>query len=217
MILLFVGPKGSGKDTQTQLLESSGFANISTGSLFRQEMQDNTELGMKSKQYYDAGKLVPDELVLEILKKHISKAEADDIVLNGVVRTLEQIKPTEEMLASIEKKIDKVIYFNLSDEEAVKRLANRWTCPVCNTVYHSLFDPPKVAGVCDKDGATLLQRADDKPDAVKMRLSEDRTKTGPVVDHYREIGILHEIDGSKSIDEVASELHEIIKVFKEQQ
>ncbi|KXK26932.1 MAG: Adenylate kinase [candidate division WS6 bacterium OLB20] len=211
MILLFIGPKGSGKDTQAAILEKNhGFVNISTGSLIRDEIRNKTELGMKSKELYDAGKYVTDELVFAILRKHLEELDTENIILNGVVRNTEQIGLTRDMLAEIGKQIDLVVYFDLSDQEAITRLSNRWTCPVDNTVYHTVFDPPHQEGICDKCGSKLVQREDDKPEAVKNRLNEDRTKNAPVIEHYREQNMLKEIDASKSIDEVSAEIEAIV-------
>lgn len=204
MILLFIGPKGSGKDTQSAILEDHhGYVNISTGALIREEIANETELGKRSKELYDTGKYVTDEIVFEILRNHLSELDSENIVLNGVVRNKEQIELAQNMLQEIDKTIDKVFFFDLSDEEAIKRLGNRWTCPKCNTVYHTIYDPPKVEGICDKDGEKLIQREDDKPEAVKNRLEEDHTKNAPVIDYYKDKGMLVTIDASQSIDEVA--------------
>lgn len=211
MVLLFLGPKGSGKDTQASILaDTMGFQSISTGALFRKEIAAETELGKQSKALYDEGKLVTDELVFAILEKNLSELDSDDIILNGVIRNSNQVEPVETILSKLGKDIDMAIAFNLSDEEAIKRLANRWTCPKCNRVYHTIYDPPKQEGICDIDGEQLIQREDDKPDAVRSRLNEDRVKTGPVIEHYREKGMLHEIDASQSIDDIAEQLKTLI-------
>jgi len=211
MILLFIGPKGSGKDTQAAVLEEShGFVNISTGALIRKEIANETELGMKSKELYDTGKYVTDEIVFAILRKHLEDLDSDNIILNGVVRNEQQISMTENMLSEIGKSIDKVFYFDLSDEEAIKRLSNRWICPKDNTVYHTIYDPPQEEGICDKCGTKLIQREDDKPEAVKSRLNEDRTKNAPVIEYYREKDMLITIDAAQTIEEVSGVIEDSI-------
>lgn len=207
MILLILGPAGSGKDTQAELLvEKFGFTNISTGELFRKEMKEKSIEGGELEAFMNTGQLVPDELVYRILRKHLGKINLDKIILNGAVRTPEQIPMMDETLTQLNQKLDRVIHFDLSLDEALKRLSLRWYSPSNGKTYHEIYNPPKVAGVDDETGEPLVKRDDDKEDAIKVRFDEYNRNIEPILKAYEERGILNRINAAPSIDEIHKEV-----------
>jgi len=207
MVLLFLGPKGCGKDVQARRLEDNyGFINISSGALLRDEIINKTDLGKKIAKIYKSGKYVEDEILLKTLYKHQHLLKSKNIILNGVIRRISQIDPIEKLLEKYEKKVDYLIHFQILEKTVLERVANRWICPFDSKVYHTTYDPPKVPGICDLDGVKLIQREDDKPSAVKLRLKEDNKNKKPVIDYYNSLNKTINIDASKSIANVSDQI-----------
>jgi adenylate kinase len=206
-VILFGAP-GAGKGTQAAILaEKTGLVHITTGELFREAIRQETELGKQAKPYYDGGQLVPDRLTIAMLLERLSQGDcARGAILDGFPRTLDQATALDEALAQEGRAIDKVIYIQVPEDDLLGRLSGRWNCRQCSSVYHERFQPPRQAGRCDQCGGELYQRDDDKPETVRRRLEVYFQQTAPLIDYYRAKGKLVEIDGGKSVDEVAKGL-----------
>jgi len=206
-VILFGAP-GAGKGTQAAILaEKTGLVHITTGELFREAIRQETELGKQAKPYYDGGQLVPDRLTIAMLLERLSQGDcARGAILDGFPRTLEQATALDEALAQEGRAIDKVIYIQVPEDDLLGRLSGRWNCRQCSSVYHERFQPPRQAGRCDQCGGELYQRDDDKPETVRRRLEVYFQQTAPLIDYYQAKGKLVEIDGGKSVDEVAKGL-----------
>jgi adenylate kinase len=203
-----LGPSGSGKDTQIdKLVEKFDYEKIGTGDMFRAMYEKKDPDGVKAYEYWSKGKWVPDELVYKMFKKWIQQYDENKKwIFSQVVRTTPQIKYFDDLLEDFNRELGLVIYFSLSDEAAVERMSLRRYCPNCGEEYHLKYLPPQNEGVCDKDGVRLEIRDDDNPEAILQRLEEFRNKTKPVLDVYKNRGILIEIDASPSIEEI----HEVV-------
>lgn len=212
MFLVLLGVPGAGKGTQARLLETElGIPQISTGDLFRYNLKNQTELGLLAKSFMDRGDLVPDEVTIMMVQDRLTRDDcAKGAIFDGFPRNLKQAVALEEMLAA-DGGVRRALLFNLEDDEAMRRITGRRTCKVCGTVYHVDYNPPKVEGVCDKDGGELIQRDDDKPETVKTRLYVYYKQTSPLVGYYFAKGLLTEVDGTKPIDEVQTELLALLK------
>jgi adenylate kinase len=195
--IVLLGPPGSGKGTQTdKLCAELGLTKISTGDLLREAVRNNTTLGAKAKSFMDTGKLVPTDLVVDLIKEKL-KTVKGGVILDGFPRNLDQAK----MLDSIAK-VDTAIDLKVDEESLVKRLTMRRTCKNCSAVYHLEFNPPKKAGVCDKCGGELFQRSDDTEKVVRERLKVYKESTLPLTEYYAKKGILKTVDGDGAIDQV---------------
>jgi adenylate kinase len=206
MNLIMLGPQGSGKGTQAKkIAQKYGLIHISTGDIFRENIKNKTELGKKIEELINKGQLVSDNLTNQIVKETLSKM-TEGYILDGYPRNIEQAK----FLYKIAK-IDMVIDLEISDDEAILRIASRRMCEKCKEGYNTISIKPKVEGVCDKCGGKLIQRDDDKPESVKRRLDAYHNLTTPLQDYYRNEGILIEVDGTPSIDEVFEDVVEEIE------
>jgi len=212
MNLVFLGPPGAGKGTQAERIAGMyGMAHISTGDIFRENLRKGTELGRKAKEYMDRGELVPDEVVIGIVREALADERCSrGFLLDGFPRTVAQADALEEMLQEIGRPLDRVVNLNVSDQVVVERLTARRTCRNCGKNYHLTFNPPRVEGVCDTCGGELYQREDDREDTVRARLEEYRRKTQPLIDYYREKGLLVEVPGDGSVDEVTRAIQEAL-------
>lgn len=214
MVLIFIGAAGSGKDTQAEILaDKFGFKVISTGQIFRDAVAANTEEGVEAQKYMTEGELVPDELVYKMLERYLQGIDVTNMIFTGAVRNGAQVKLMDDALAKFNTKVDFAIYFKLSDGEAIKRISGRRYSPA-GKMYHIEFKPPKVAGVDDETGQALIQREDDKPEAIAERLAEFHQNNDGVVGAYREAGKLIEIDASKGIQEIAVEVEQKLGLNK---
>lgn len=206
MNLILMGAQGSGKSTQAQLLAKElKLPCLSTGNIFRQISQGKTELGQKIKKIMQSGKLVDDQTVIEVVKKFLEKPENQNgVIFEGYPRNLKQAE-------NLPIKIDKVFYLTLSREEALRRLTARWLCKKCGENFNVLTKPPKISGKCDRCGVDLYQREDDKKAAVLKRLEIFEELTKPVLNFYKNQGILEEVNGEPAIPEIFKELQKRIK------
>lgn len=194
--VIFVGPPGAGKGTQSTLLsERLGFIQISTGDLLREAVKNKTELGVKAKVYMDKGELVPDDLIIAMMDEKLEELKNDNVILDGFPRTVNQAKALDELLLKKSRQLNSVILFQISDEEVIKRLSGRRVCPNCGAVYHTVYNPPKKEGICDKCGSSLIQRDDDKEEVIKKRLEVYHQQTLPLIDYYK--GKLVAIDATQ--------------------
>ena len=199
MKLVLIGAPAAGKGTQAaRLVEHYSIAHISTGDMLREEVAKGTELGKEAKATMDAGGLVSDEIIIAMVKERIKRDDCvKGFILDGFPRTVVQAEKLDEMVA-----LDKVVYINAPDEVMLERLTARQTCPKCGATYNKLFLPSKVAGICDKCGAELTQRKDDTVEAGKARLATFHNQSEPLVDFYKNKGILFEVDGTAGIDSI---------------
>ncbi len=213
MNLILLGAPGAGKGTQAKMIsEKYGIPQIATGDMLREAVVKGTELGKKAKEYMDRGELVPDEIVIGIVRERLQQPDCEKgFILDGFPRTLAQAEALDKMLEELGKKIDAVININVPEEEVVKRIAYRRTCRNCGAVYHLIYNPPKEDNKCDKCGAELYQRDDDKEETVRERFKVYREKTEPLIEYYKEKGILYEVDGTKDINDVFGEITKILE------
>lgn len=207
MRLVFLGPPGVGKGTQAaKLSKEYHLPHIATGDILRTAMLKKTPVGLEAKSYIDSGKLVPDDVIINIIRERLKEPDTKKgYILDGFPRTIKQGEALSKMLDQNREKIDRVIYFHLNEDELVKRIAGRWGCPSCQKVYHTVNKPPKRDGVCEC-GATLVQRKDDRPETVKERLAVYRNETSPLIQYYEDQGLLSKIEASGTVDEVSKKV-----------
>lgn len=204
MFIILLGAPGAGKGTQAVLLAKDlGVAHVASGDLFRENLRQGAEVGRLAQSYMERGLLVPDDITVRMVKERLEQPDAArGAILDGFPRTLEQAQALEKVLAQDGRQIDEVIYIKVSEEESLRRLAGRWTCRVCQAVYHMQGNPPRVAGRCDGCGGELYQRPDDTPETVRHRLRVYFTQTAPLVEYYARTGLLVEVDGEGDVDRV---------------
>ncbi|NLZ93360.1 MAG: adenylate kinase [Firmicutes bacterium] len=212
MRIILLGPPGAGKGTQAEkLVKKYKIPHISTGDIFRAALQEGTELGLRAKEYMDEGKLVPDDLVVDIVKERLEQDDTKNgYLLDGFPRTLAQAEALDESLRTSGTPLTGVINVDVEPEELLERLTGRRVCRGCGSTYHIKFNPPTVRSVCDKCGAELYQRDDDTVETVKQRLEVYRQQTAPLIDYYSGQGILFTVDGSREIEEVFREITSIL-------
>jgi adenylate kinase len=204
MRLIFLGPPGSGKGTQAKILaERLGLMHLSTGDILRQEIKRDSELGNKAKTFMDAGALVPDELILEMIKDILQK-KSDGFIFDGFPRTAAQAKSLDELVRGLGIKIDAALYLAVGDSILISRLQGRFYCPKCGFDFNANSRPPKKVGICDNCGDNLRQRSDDTDEVIRHRLAVYREQTKPVEDYYKQQGLLIEIDGSQLPEKVTA-------------
>lgn len=212
MFIVLLGPPGAGKGTQAQrIAAATGLLHISTGDMFRENVSKGTELGKLAETYMSKGELVPDEVTIKMLLERISRDDAKKgAMFDGFPRNVVQASALDDSLAKQGARIDRALLISVPDDELISRLGGRWICRDCGTLYHERNDPPAKAGVCDKCGGELYQREDDRPEVVRTRLEKQRPPAA-LIQHYRDAGVLREIDGQRSLDEVTGSLLEAIK------
>ncbi len=205
MYIIFLGAPGAGKGTQAAIVARElNLVNIASGDLFRQALEQGSELGIEAKSYMERGVLVPDPVSIRMVLERIAAPDCESgVILDGFPRNLEQAEALDKALPGQAKAIDKVIYIKVGEEELLKRLSGRWVCRHCQAPYHTINSPPRVWGKCDKCGGELQKRPDDTARAVRKRLEVYFNQTAPVIDYYAQAGKLLEVDGEGKVDEVA--------------
>ena len=206
--VVLLGPPASGKGTQAaRLREELDLPHVASGDLFRENLKNQTELGLRAKTYMDRGALVPDDVTIAMVMDRLARPDcANGALLDGFPRTIAQAKALDEALAEQGNGIGCALNISVPDDVLVERVSGRRLCRTCGESYHIKFSPPKRPGVCDEDGGELYQRDDDMPDTVRERLKVYWEQTSPLIDHYRAQGVLAEVDGNQSIDAVTEDL-----------
>ncbi len=212
MKIIMLGAPGAGKGTQAKMIaEKFSIPHISTGDIFRANIKNGTELGKKAKEYMDKGQLVPDELTVEILLDRVANEDCKNgYVLDGFPRTIPQADVLDKELTKLGDKVDFAINVDVPDENIVRRMSGRRACLKCGATYHIEHIPPKKEGICDTCGSELVQRDDDKPETVQNRLSVYHEQTQPLIDYYNKKNILKTVDGTKDMQEVFSDIVNIL-------
>jgi adenylate kinase len=213
LYLVLLGGPGAGKGTQAERLSKAlGIPQVSTGDLFRENLKGETELGLLAKGYMERGELVPDEVTVGMVRERLSRPDAvQGAILDGFPRTIAQAEALRRLLADLGSELAVVPYIKVPKDVLLARLAGRWTCKACGAMYHQIFSPPQKVDVCDKCGGELYQRPDDTPETQKHRIEVYFDQTAPLIDYYRDKGLLAEVDGRPGIDEIQAELLSIIR------
>jgi adenylate kinase len=208
LILLLIGAVGAGKGTQAGLLSAElGVPHLASGDLFRQALRDGTPLGERARAFMERGDLVPDDVTIAMFMEELSRPEAArGAILDGFPRTVNQAAALDATLADQGERIARAIYIDVPNDELVARVSGRSVCPKCGTVYHDVTDPPRVPGICDRDGTPLIRRDDDRPEVVRARLDKQVPPMLEVVEHYRQAGSLARIDGLQPIADVLRDI-----------
>lgn len=204
MRIILIGPPGAGKGTQaTAIKERYPIAHISTGDMLRENVRNNTELGITAKKFMDAGKLVTDDLIIAMMKSRLEEADAaSGFMLDGFPRTIAQAEALDALLNEMGICLDAVVLLEISDEEVIRRLSSRRVCSSCGAIYNAISHPSKVERVCDVCGSNVIQRDDDKETVIRSRLSVYHEQTAPLVDYYDRTGLLRRIDATGAPDAV---------------
>jgi adenylate kinase len=206
--IVLLGPPGAGKGTQAEFISSRlGLPHISSGDIFRENFKNQTELGILAKGYIDRGELVPDDVTIAMIRERLSRPDCRmGALLDGFPRTPQQAEGLAGMLSEWDGRVDAVPYINVSEAVLVERLTGRWTCRASGHIFHEKFNPPRVAGRCDYDGSELYQREDDKVETVSKRMRVYFEQTRPLIDYYRQQGVLVEVNGAQPIEKVSADI-----------
>ncbi len=213
MKLILLGPPGAGKGTQAKMLtERFSIPQISTGEILRAAVADGTPMGLKAKEFMDAGGLVPDEVVVGIVRDRLQAADCNNgFILDGFPRTVAQADALQANLEEMDKALDRVISLEVDTEALVERLTGRRTCKECGCGYHVKFDPPRQDSICDACGGNLFQRDDDQEETIRKRLQVYADQTSPLISYYRDADVLMELDGMQPIPQVQEKIISLLQ------
>jgi len=208
VFIVLLGPPGAGKGTQAQAIsETLGLPHISSGDIFRENLKKQTELGQLASSFMNRGELVPDDVTIAMIRERLSRQDCTPgALLDGFPRTPAQAEALAAILADFRGKVQAVPYINVVEDVLIERLTGRWTCRAQGHVFHEKHNPPRTPGVCDVDGSELYQRDDDKAETVKRRIRVYLEQTQPLIDYYRQRGLLIEVDGTNPIEQVTKDL-----------
>ena len=206
--VILLGPPGAGKGTQAvNLAERTGLLHLATGDMFRENVRNQTELGVEAQRYMERGELVPDELTISMLLDRLNREDAQlGSLLDGFPRTTEQAEALDAALAEQDAEIAAALLIEVANDEVLRRLGGRWSCPDCGAVFHAVFSPPQVEGTCDRCPGALIQRDDDQPEAIRRRLDVYAQQTAPLIDYYERSGKLRRVNGAREPDAVGADL-----------
>lgn len=212
VFMVMLGAPGAGKGTQAKQLSGKlELPHVSSGDLFRENIKNETELGKLASSYMEKGELVPDDVTISMVKDRLSRPDcAKGAILDGFPRTAAQAKALDAMLDEMGFQIGLVPYIQVPESVLMERLTGRWTCRENGHIFHTLFNPPQQPGICDLDGSELYQRPDDKPETVQNRIRVYFDQTAPLIEYYRETGVLQEINGDQEIDKVNQDLLAVV-------
>lgn len=213
MNIVLMGLPGAGKGTQAdKIVEKYAIPHISTGDMFRAAIKEGTELGLQAKSFMDQGTLVPDEVTIGIVRERLSQPDCEKgFLLDGFPRTVPQAEALDSILEELGRPVEHTINVQVEKEELIARLSGRRICKTCGTSYHLVFNPPKVDGICDKDGGELYTRADDNPETVTNRLEVNMNQAQPLLDFYKAKGVLTNINGQQEISKVFADLDALLQ------
>jgi len=214
MNLIMLGPPGAGKGTQAALLaERLGIPHVASGDLFRDAVSAQTELGLTAKSYMDRGELVPDDVTVAMVRERLLKPDCEKgIILDGFPRTIDQAEALRKLFTEQGKAIDAALLIDAPENELVRRLSSRWTCRGCQAIYNIISNPPQQKGKCDICGGELYQRSDDVPETVRNRIQVYWQQTSPLIDYYRDEGLLTSIKSEGGIERVQEKILETLRV-----
>ncbi|HEV3093525.1 MAG TPA: adenylate kinase [Solirubrobacteraceae bacterium] len=214
--LILLGPPGAGKGTQAERLqEDFSLAHISTGDMLRAQVAEGTELGRRAQEYMSAGELVPDEVILGMIRARIGEQDArEGFLLDGFPRNTSQADALAATLAKSDRRLTAALLIDVPDEEVVRRLGGRRVCAKSGHVYHVEFDPPKREGICDQDGSRLIQRDDDHEETIRRRLEVYVRQTAPLIEYYDQGGLLRRFDGTRTPDEVHDHIRATVATLR---
>lgn len=213
MKIIMLGAPGAGKGTQAKVLaDKYKIPHVSTGDIFRANIKNGTELGTKAKVYMDQGMLVPDELTCDLVVDRIKQDDCKDgYILDGFPRTIPQAECLDKALDALNDKIDFAVNVEVPDENIIRRMSGRRACLSCGRTYHIVYNPPKEEGICDECKKELVLRDDDKPETVEKRLKVYHEQTQPLIDYYRNKGVLAEVDGTRDMQEVFTAITDVLE------
>jgi len=211
--IVLLGPPGVGKGTQAKLIaEATGLPHVSSGDLFRENIKNETDLGKLAQTFINKGELVPDRVTIRMIRDRLSRQDCKDgCLLDGFPRNTIQAESLESLLSESNGKVNYVHYITASEAMLICRLSGRWTCKAQGHVFHEKHNPPQNTGVCDMDGSQLYQRDDDRAEAIPRRIQVYFAQTAPLIDYYRERGLLSEIDGAQPIEKVTADLLVVLR------
>jgi adenylate kinase len=214
--LILLGPPGAGKGTQAERLqEDFSLAHISTGEMLRAQVAEGTELGRRAQEYMSAGELVPDEVILDMIRARIGEQDArEGFLLDGFPRNASQADALAATLAESDRRLTAALLIDVPDEEVVRRLGGRRVCAKSGHVYHVEFDPPKREGICDQDGSRLIQRDDDMQETIRRRLEVYARQTAPLIEYYDQAGLLRRFDGTRTPEEVHDHIRATVATLR---
>lgn len=219
MRIVFLAPPGAGKGTQGALIcQHYGIVQLSTGEILRKNKGDGTELGEKAKAYMDKGDLVPDDLMIEMIKTELDKEiYSKGYILDGFPRTVPQAEALDTILSNFNQNINAVIILKVNKEELIRRLSARRTCRTCGKTFHLIFDPPEKSNQCDNCGGELYQRIDDRPETILNRLKIFHDRTSPLINYYGKKGLVSTVKGTGKTSEVFERIEEILDPIKSEE
>ena len=213
-----MGPPGCGKGTQGKRLEERyGIPQLAMGDMLRDAVRNNTQVGLKAKDYLDRGALVPDAVIVDVMRERLQKSDCSHgFILDGFPRTIGQAEALQNLLGQIRQNLLAAVNLDVPDEDVVQRLSGRRTCRACGTPYHVTFSPPAKADVCDRCGGELIQRSDDREVTIRARLGVYREQTSPLINYYDRLGLLRNVKGTGNIDEIFNAICSLIEEEKRQ-
>lgn len=211
--IVLLGPPGVGKGTQAEVIaENTGLPHISSGDLFRENIKNETKLGILAQSFMNKGELVPDDVTINMIRERLSRPDCKEgALLDGFPRTIMQAESLASVLAEFNGKVNYVPYITASESTLIERLSGRWTCKARGHIFHDKYNPPQKTGVCDLDGSELYQRDDDRAETVTRRIQVYFAQTAPLTAFYRERGLLSEIDGAQPIEKVTADLLAVLR------